>query len=143
MQRKQFLLALGLRSLTGSRKIIDIIHKLGHCKSYNLMSHIETAQTNFSLSPSKKGDILPVQPSSKNDVVPTFFWADNSDTFAERVGDSGSVNVTHLVAFQEIAPNNIVKTRDSTVPRGKTRGLFYEDLNIDYKRFHKTKAQRN
>ena len=88
---------------------------------------------------SKKGDILPVQPSSKNDVVPTFFWADNFDTIVKRVGGSGSVNVTHLVAFQEIAPNNIVKTRDSTVPRRKTRGLFYEDINIYYKPVHKTK----
>ena len=88
---------------------------------------------------SKKGDILPVQPSSKNDVVPTFFWADNFDTIVKRVGGSGSVNVTHLVAFQEIAPNNIVKTRDSTVPRRKNRGLFYKDINIDYKPVHKTK----
>ena len=55
MQGKHFLLALG------------------HCISYNLMSDIETAQANCSLSSSKKGDILPVQPSSKNDVVPTFF----------------------------------------------------------------------
>ena len=74
IQRKQFLLALGLYSLTCSRKIIDIIHKLGHCISYNLMSGIEIAQDNCSLSSSKKGDdILPVQPFSKNDVVPTFF----------------------------------------------------------------------
>ena len=46
-----------------------------------------------------------------------------------KVGGGGSVNVTHLVAFQEIALNNIVKTRDWTVPRRKTRGLFYEDIN--------------
>ena len=38
------------------------------------MSDIEIAQDNCSLSSSKKGDdILPVQPFSKNDVVPTFF----------------------------------------------------------------------
>ena len=44
MQRKHFLLALGVHSLTGSRKIIDIVHKLGHCICYNLMSDIETDQ---------------------------------------------------------------------------------------------------
>ena len=115
----------------GSRKTIDIVHKLRHCISYNLMSDIETAQANCSPSSSKKGDILPVQPSSKNDVVPTFFWADNFDTIVGRVDGGGSANVIHLVAFQEIASNNIVKTKDSTVPRRKTRGLFHEDINTD------------
>ena len=138
MQRKHFLLKLGLHSLTGSRKIIAVVRKFGHCVSYNLMSDIETAQANCSLSLSKKGDIRPVLPSSKNDVVPTFFSADNFDTIVERVGGGGSVNVT-LVAFQEIAPNNIVKTRDSTVPPRKTIGLFYVDINTDYKPVHKTK----
>ena len=96
MQRTHFLLALRIHSLTGSRKIIDIVHKLGHCISYNLMKDIETAQANYSLSLSKKGDILPVHPSSKSYVVPTFFWVDNFDTVVERVGGG---NVTHLVVF--------------------------------------------
>ena len=64
----KFLLALGLQSLPKSRKIIHIVHKLGHCISYNLMNDTETPQANSSLSSSKKGDILPVQPS-KNDAV--------------------------------------------------------------------------
>ena len=88
------------------------------------MSDIETAQANCSLSSLKKGDILPVRPSSKNYVVPTFYWADNLDTIIERNGGGGSVNVTHLVAFQEIA-TNIVKVRDSTVPRKKNREACY------------------
>ena len=33
LQSKHFLLALGLHNLTGSRKVLDIIHKLGHCLS--------------------------------------------------------------------------------------------------------------
>ena len=80
--------------------------------------------------------MLPVQPSSKNNVVPTFFWVDNFDTIVEIVGGD---NVTHLVAFQKIAPKIIVKTRDSTVRCGKSSGLFYEDINIDYKPVHKAK----
>ena len=47
------------------------------------MSDIETAQANCSLSSLKKGDILPERPSSKNYVVPTFYWADNFDTIIE------------------------------------------------------------
>ena len=89
MQRKHFLLKLGLHSLTGSRKFIVVVRKFGHCVSYNLMNDIETAQANCSLSLSKKGDIRPVLPSSKNDVVPTFISADNFDTIVERVGGGG------------------------------------------------------
>ena len=64
------------------------------------MSGIEITQDNCSLSSSKKGDdILPVQPFSKTDVVPTFFWAGNFDTFVERVGGGGSVNMTYFVAL--------------------------------------------
>ena len=102
------------------------------------MNDTETAQANRSLSSSNKGDVLPAQLSSRNDVVPAFFSADNFDTIVERVGGGGSVNVAYLVAFQEIGPTNIVKTRNSTVPRRKTRRLFYEDINIDYKSVHKT-----
>ena len=138
MQRKHLLVALGRHSFTGSRKIIDIVHKLGHCISYNLMSDTEGAQANCFFRSSKKVEILPVNLSSKNDVVRPFFWADNYNTIVERVGGGASVTVTHLVAFREITPNNIVKTRDSTVPRRKTRGFFYEDINIDYKPVHKT-----
>ena len=86
------------------------------------MGDIETDQANRSLILSKKGDKFPVQPSSKSDVVPTFFWADNFDTIKEWVAGVGSVNATYL-----------------TVPRRKNRRFCYEDTKIDCKAFHKTK----
>ena len=44
MQRKHLLLGQSLHNLTGSRKVIDIVHKLEHCISYNKIFEIETAQ---------------------------------------------------------------------------------------------------
>ena len=41
---KHFLLSKGLHSLTGSRYVIDILNKLGHCMSYKLTCEIETSQ---------------------------------------------------------------------------------------------------
>ena len=35
IQEKHFLVASGLRNLTGSRYVIDILHKMGHCISYS------------------------------------------------------------------------------------------------------------
>ena len=66
---------------------------------------------------------MPIQPSYVDDVV---YY-----TIVERVGGSGSVNVTHLVAFQEFAPRNILKTSDSSVPHRNSKILFYEDKNVD------------
>ena len=49
VQSKHFLLGLGLHNLTGGRKVIDIVHKLGHCISYNATCEIETAQAECAL----------------------------------------------------------------------------------------------
>ena len=42
IQYKQLILRQGLHNPTGSRKVIDIHHKLGHCISYNTVCEIET-----------------------------------------------------------------------------------------------------
>jgi len=54
LQLKHVLLALGLHTLTGSRKVVDLVHKFGHCMSYNLTCEVETAQAEQSLELSKK-----------------------------------------------------------------------------------------
>jgi len=43
MQQKHFLLALGLHSLSASTKIVDLVHKMGHCLNYNTTCELETA----------------------------------------------------------------------------------------------------
>ena len=49
LQLKHFLLALGLHTLTGSRKVVDLVNKFGHCMSYDLTCEMETAQADVSL----------------------------------------------------------------------------------------------
>ena len=134
IQRKHFLLALGLHNLTRSRKIIDIVNKLGHCISYSLTCEVETAQAESALKSSQDSSILPLMPSVYGETVFTHFWVDNFDLKIEKTSGSGSVNTTHLMAFQEISSqctasgSNII-----SVPRRKTRKLFYEDINIPTK----------
>ena len=41
---KHFDLAMGLHSITGSRKVIDILNKLRNCIDYNTTCEIETSQ---------------------------------------------------------------------------------------------------
>ena len=42
LQPKHLLLGLSLHNLTGSRKIINIVNKIGHCINYNTVCDIET-----------------------------------------------------------------------------------------------------
>ena len=62
IQYKQLILGQGLHNLTGSRKVIDILHKLGHCISYNTVCEIETAQAECALKASKSNNLLALKP---------------------------------------------------------------------------------
>jgi len=129
IQLKHFLLSVGLHDLTGSRKVIDIVHGLGHCLSYNTTMEIKTGVAEQVLEQVCSSGILPLQPSSTQNVVPTFFWVDNFDIKIDRVLGGGSVNNTHLMAFQEITSESIRVKHTITVKRKKSRNIFYEDLN--------------
>ena len=39
---KQYLIALGIHNITGQRKTVDILNRLGHCLAYNLTCDTET-----------------------------------------------------------------------------------------------------
>ena len=101
LQRKQFLLALSLHRLTGGRKVIDIIRKLGHCMPFNLTSETETARAESSLLAATQTTIFPLAPAIPNNTVFTYFWADNFDMNIEIIVGGGSINTTYLMGFQE------------------------------------------
>ena len=58
MKYKHFLLVLGLHSLTGSTKIIDIFHKLEKWIPYNLICGMKIAQANCFLISSFRNNSL-------------------------------------------------------------------------------------
>ena len=58
IQEKHFLLALGLHNLTGSRHVIDILHKMGHCISYSTTCEIDTALAEQATIASRNDNLL-------------------------------------------------------------------------------------
>ena len=128
LQRKQFLLALGLHSLTGGRKVIDIIHKLGHCMSYNLTSEIETAQAESSLLAATQTTLVSLVPATPGNTVFTHFWADNFDKNIERMVGGGSINTTHLIAYQELSHGATTNTEGIIIPKKKVANFFMRTL---------------
>ena len=123
LTKKHFLLALGLHSMTGTKNVITILNKLGHCMSYDKTCEIETAIAETTMVRAHQGNILPVVPVGDETVL-TYFWVDNFDVDVECQKGGGSIHTTHLMAFQESSdglPNNT--NQDITIPRSKRRKI--------------------
>ena len=133
IQYKQLILGQGLHNLTGSRKVINILHKLGHCISYNTVCEIETAQAECALEAPKSNNILALKPILPDQTVFTHFWVDNFDIKVDRIGGGGSINTTYLMAFQEHQSHSQPNINTITVPRKKSRVLFDEDVSVEVK----------
>ena len=64
---------------------------------------------------------LPLLPSADKDTLDTYFWVDNLDHIVEKLTDGGTVNTTHLMAFQEPNSNEEVNVTKISITRtGKT-----------------------
>ena len=102
MTAKQFLLALGLYNITGTRKVVDILSRLGHCINSKTTCEIETAQAVKSQALSKRSSALPLFTIEQSSFVLTVFWVDNfEDVKIESQTGKNSINITHLVVYQE------------------------------------------
>ena len=73
MTPKHFLLGLGLHSITGQKKPVQIASHLGHSMTYDKVMEIETAQAQKSqkLLDSAELSFLPLQPAIEDDSVLT------------------------------------------------------------------------
>ena len=123
--------ALGLHNLTGSRKILDIVHKLGNCLDYNSVCEIETAQAQLVQEKAMTTSILTIRPETSEETIYTQFWVDNFDTKVDNQVGGGSIHTTHLMAFQSGTISKNVKPGVTTVTRTRNRKIFLKDVNIN------------
>ena len=130
LQPKHLLLGLGILNLTGSRKVIDYLHKLGHCIAYNNVCDIETAQAEAVQEEAKSTSVLPFHPSIY-EVLFSHFWIDNFDIFTDKEVGECSIHTTHMMAFQNVKPSdNVHKAKTRSIPKSKNRKIFIEDVNV-------------
>jgi hypothetical protein len=101
MTAKHFLIGLGLHSITGQKKPIQLLNRLGHSIDYNMVCEIETAHAQANQKISETHGTLPLSPATDEHAVLTFFWADNFDMNLETQTGHGAINSTHMIAFQE------------------------------------------
>ena len=115
---KRFALAMGLHSIMGSHKVIEILNKLGHCINFNTTCEIETRQAVKAQKLANISSTLPLLSSADNDMLDTYFWVDNFHHIVEKVAGGSVVKTTHLMAFQEQNLNAEV-TKISVTRNGK------------------------
>lgn len=124
---KHFLLGLGLHNITGQKKPIQILNRLGHCIEYNVACEIETAHAEASQQQCNDSGVLPLRPTSGNHTVNTFFWADNFDINLETQTGHGALNSTHMIAFQEESHVSLFENRRTRFTRTGRRSLTPND----------------
>ena len=113
-------MATGLHNITGSRTVIDVLSYLGHCVYYAKIYQIETAQAITTQKIANDQAIFTLKPRDETCIVLTFFWADNFDVTIESQKGGGSLNTTHLIAFQEIDDNSVPVTGNATIEKSTT-----------------------
>ena len=96
--RKHLLLGLGMKSLTGSRKILEILNHLGHCIGYHTSEELET---DFALSLMEHPGVTPENISRQPGLVTGLAW-DNFDSNLETLSGKGSLHDTFGICYQYV-----------------------------------------
>ena len=100
---KHFAFSTGIHALTGQRNAVQIAHGLGAGMSFDRTMDIITAQAQKAQALSREGFSLPVQPTTPGTFVKTLFWVDNLDKKIESENGGSCINMTVMMAFQELA----------------------------------------
>ena len=118
---KHFLLGLGLHRLSGQKKVVQLTNRLGNCMSYDRVLDIETAQAQKAQQLANEASYLPLTPAEPEDSVTTIFWVDNFDKNIEAESGVYAVNITTMMAFQEMIENAIPSPRVISVEKTSSR----------------------
>ncbi|GFV55520.1 uncharacterized protein TNCV_2020461 [Trichonephila clavipes] len=98
---KHICLGMTLKSLTSSRKVIDIINHYGHCISYNAIEELETEATYSSVS--RTG--ICSEAVNKNENLLTGMAFDNFDRFVDTKNGKDTLHDTVGIIYQNVDPN--------------------------------------
>lgn len=130
--KPSFCLSLGLvtKSITGSRRMVEILNRLGHCISY---SSVEELETELAYGRAANTQILPYNFTSRN---PTHVAFDNFDKFVETSSGKDTLHDTVGIVYQNIlqaGENNenvvAVPTSQHESEVGRKRREYYSALD--------------
>lgn len=97
--KKHLMVGMALKSMTGSRKVIEMMNKLGHCASYNTLEEIETELT---FEATSENTVTPNGMSLLSEYGTGVGW-DNFDRFVETESGKDTLHDTVGIAYQCVA----------------------------------------
>ena len=144
---KHLQVGLVMKSLTGSKKAVEILNRLGHSVSYNTVEELETELT---FTATKENLLSPDGMSLSSDKA-TGLAFDNYDCFVETLSGKDTLHDTVGIAYQLVSDNAdncqlSVENENEIVTPGtkRKRRRAYESPAIEIEPYRKkTKMMQN
>lgn len=115
---KHIKLGMTLKSLTGNREIIDIIHRYGHCISYSAIEELELEATHFSTQKSPLcSEAIKKTPNLCTDVA-----FDICDQCVETKSSEDTLHGTVGIIYQNVDPNTPDESKVQNLPSVSSQG---------------------
>ncbi len=135
---KHMALGSAVKSLTGSRKLLNILNRLGHCVNYTATEGIETELCFTVLN---KSNLLP-ENFKKVPSLQTCVAFDNYDKFVHTDDGKGTLHDTNGIVVQVYSEEAVLDTQDepqdlSTLRSGKRMRRSLEASTEDLPSYHK------
>lgn len=133
---KHITLGMTLKSITSSRKIVDLINKFGHCCSYNIIEELETEATH---SACNTVNISPEDAILKPHLC-TGVAYDNYDRFVETCTGKDSSHDTVGIFHRNVQTNDSCIPRESddyTVPSASKKRRTFDALVPELRQYSK------
>ena len=107
MPSTQIQLGLTLKSMTGSKKLITLMNRMGHSISYNTADELETELT---FTATKNKNLLPADLLAKS-YLRTGVAFDNYNRFVETVDGKNTLHDTVGIVYQDCQDETINSAR--------------------------------
>ena len=95
---KHLKLGIALKGLTGSKNVLTVLNRYGHCVNYNCVEELETELTYSSMS---KQSEVPDGFNLYPDLATGVAW-DNYDVFVETMDGKNTLHDTVGICFQNV-----------------------------------------
>ena len=117
-----------MKSVTGSRKVIEILNKVGHCVSYH---NVEETETKTTFEANKEGALAPPGMAC-NSLLGTGLAWDNFDRFAAIMTGTDTLHDPVGIAYQARFKDILDVTNESTIENKVTEQLvdFNKKLGV-------------
>ena len=127
---KHLMLGMAIKSLTGSRTVLQVLNRYGYCSSYNTIQEIETELT---FEANKRQEILPY--GIELGINDTGIAWDNYDCFVETKDGKDTLQDTVEISYQTL--------QKQVEPENNENNSIENEIDLEIQRFHDKKDLGN